>query len=231
MRLSQVSCVLVVALSGLVFLSGCWLWPTDPPFPEARKLVVLRADEDGGAGGDCLTALSKHRSLFQSVAAFATSEVALGAEDEREQVRVLAVSDAFFSTLGLQPALGRAFLEGHSESSPVVLLSHELWQDRYAGEPEALGEAPVFDERPTTIVGVLSKNVSFPTATAGFDAVLRLADILDGGGLASTDLSFVARLREEVSPESAAEAVAELGEEGCSGLSVVPLLKSYFAGG
>jgi predicted permease len=43
-----------------------------------------------------------------------------------------------------------------------VLLSHELWQRRYAGAPDIIGRTITLNERPRPIVGVLPQGFAFP---------------------------------------------------------------------
>ena len=46
----------------------------------------------------------------------------------------------FFSVLGVQPVLGRAFTEADDTSEArVVVISHALWQRRYGGDPGIVG--------------------------------------------------------------------------------------------
>lgn len=67
------------------------------------------------------------------------------------------VSDNFFNTLGVQPALGRFFRAdeaGVPGSAPVVVISHGFWQSRYGGSPDALGQTVRLNNVPLTIIGV-----------------------------------------------------------------------------
>src|SRR5262245_19567504 len=53
----------------------------------------------------------------------------------------VAVSGNLFSTLGVQPVLGRAFgvEEDRPGASPVVVLDHDTWMREYAGDVGAVG--------------------------------------------------------------------------------------------
>jgi predicted permease len=53
--------------------------------------------------------------------------------------------------------LGRGFEPGEdvgSDSHPVVVISYQLWRDRYKGDPEIVGKTQRFDNVPHTIIGV-----------------------------------------------------------------------------
>jgi predicted permease len=68
-----------------------------------------------------------------------------------------AVTANYFDVLGIRPALGRVFRpeENVGEGQhPVVVLGHGLWQSRFGGRPEVIGEAVVLSGVPFTVVGV-----------------------------------------------------------------------------
>jgi predicted permease len=75
-----------------------------------------------------------------------------------EQLIGLQASAALLPTLGLQPAIGRNFsaAEDRPGGEPVVLVGHELWQQRFNGDAGILGQAITLDGRPYTVIGVLS---------------------------------------------------------------------------
>ena len=71
----------------------------------------------------------------------------------------------FFETLGVAPALGRAFSreEGRPGDPTAVVLSHGLWQRAFGGDPEILGRRIQVDATPVTVVGVMPADFAFPT--------------------------------------------------------------------
>ncbi len=73
------------------------------------------------------------------------------------------VDGDYFSTLGVQPLIGR--LIGPSDlaldsGSPaaVAVIGYRCWQERYSGDPAALGKTIRIEDRPLTIIGVTPKN-------------------------------------------------------------------------
>ena len=83
-----------------------------------------------------------------------------GREREAERVGGVNVTEGFFPTLGVRPALGRLFTpdEDRPDGPRTVLLSHGFWQRRYGGDPRILGRMLLLDGRPATVVGVLPQD-------------------------------------------------------------------------
>jgi predicted permease len=81
------------------------------------------------------------------------------------------VSDGFFRTLGVTPALGRDFHSGEDllQAPRTALLSYGAWQARYGGSPDVLGKTVVLNGNPTVVVGVLPRDFHFaPVEPAEF---------------------------------------------------------------
>ncbi len=96
------------------------------------------------------------------LAALAQFDAQLGQADPA-RVRALLVSNNFFSVYGLErPLLGRLLQPGdYSAASPVVVLSEELWRNRFGGDTQIVGKVVHFNDQPLTIIGVT------PTPFAG----------------------------------------------------------------
>lgn len=67
----------------------------------------------------------------------------------------IPVSTSFFEVLGVAPALGRTFLPEDEYPSRVVVISHGLWQRRFGGRSDVLGQSLRFDGASHAIVGVM----------------------------------------------------------------------------
>ncbi|HEX6051245.1 MAG TPA: ABC transporter permease, partial [Gemmatimonadaceae bacterium] len=76
--------------------------------------------------------------------------------DAPERVRSSIASANLFSTLGITPYRGRAFVpEEENGEHDVAILSYGLWQRRFAGDQRAIGQTITVDGRPLTIVGIM----------------------------------------------------------------------------
>ena len=97
---------------------------------------------------------------FQAVGAYKTMLSRMELQDETVRVMGEAVSQTLFPMLGLEPALGRAFLPEEDEvpgSHPVIMLGHGLWQGTFGGDPEIIGKTVRLAGRAFTVVGVTPK--------------------------------------------------------------------------
>jgi putative ABC transport system permease protein len=104
---------------------------------------------------------SQSRS-FEHVAAVRGWQVTLTAPGTQPaRIRTAYVTPSLFPTLGVRPILGRAFLPADAQpgAPPLVLLGHDIWQQRYGASPDVLGTRIVLDGTPTTVIGVLPPDV------------------------------------------------------------------------
>ena len=140
---------------------------------------------------------------FERMAAYIQYALNVTGEGEPEQVLVLAVTEGFFETLGARAALGRTFRpeEDSPENNNVVVLSHELWQRRWGGDPAVVGRKITVNNRLMEVVGVMPPAFRFP----GTRAELWIPFGLDRSRMANAGRFFstVARLRPGLSVERA----------------------------
>src|ERR1700694_1977800 len=79
----------------------------------------------------------RQNHVFAGMAIYTFHGFALTGSDKPEQVDACAATSGFFSTLGVQPMLGRVFLpeEDQPGRSNVVVLSHRFWQEHFGSRP------------------------------------------------------------------------------------------------
>lgn len=118
------------------------------PFFDADSLVKLEVRNAEGQPRWWswleLQAVAVHPPpAFQAVAGYTVADVNIASEPGRQPQPLLAtmVSAEFFRVLEVGVSVGRPFsaMEHLSGGPRVVLLSHELWQRRYAGDSQILG--------------------------------------------------------------------------------------------
>jgi len=92
-------------------------------------------------------------SLFVSKITGATLNIG-----ERADVTTGSIVSAnYFDAIGIHPILGRGFEPGEDagrSAHPVAVISYQLWQSRFKGDPEIIGKTQRFNNVVHTIVGV-----------------------------------------------------------------------------
>jgi putative ABC transport system permease protein len=84
------------------------------------------------------------------------------------------VSSDFFTLLGLKAQLGRVLLPADyfSGAEPVVVVSHQLWMQRFGGDPGLLGRQLPLDGKAATVVGILPERIALEEPVVGGSADL-----------------------------------------------------------
>ena len=138
---------------------------------------------------------------FEQIAAFANRGFDVTVAGAPEHVDGKEVSSNFFSTLGVRPALGRALSaeEDQIGGAPAVVISHRLWQDRFGGNPAALGRNLTLDGADYSIVGVLDPAFRFGDHQADVYTPITQRNPLYVHDRTVHDILCIARLKPEVS--------------------------------
>jgi putative ABC transport system permease protein len=100
---------------------------------------------------------------FDSMEAFYGTNMTLTGKGEPDRVVARMVTAGFFPLLGVSPRIGRNFTleEDRTGGTPVAILSYALWQRRFGGSQDVLGQTMDVDAQPYTIVGVLPAGFQF----------------------------------------------------------------------
>jgi putative ABC transport system permease protein len=107
----------------------------------------------------------KQSTSFEHMAAVVDQRVNLtgGGRGEPEEIKAQFVTDGFFSALGVQPFTGRFFIpeENKTGNDLVIILSHQLWQNRFGSNPAVIGQQVTISGRQRTINGVMPPDSTF----------------------------------------------------------------------
>lgn len=108
----------------------------------------------------------EQNTVFESFDVYTRGGYLLSTPNGVEVARAALVSNGFFRTLGVKPILGRDFREGEDlvGAPRIVMLSHAVWQQRYGGSPDVLGQTIIFDGEAHEIIGVLPQDFHFAPA-------------------------------------------------------------------
>lgn len=141
------------------------------PYADADRLVVLDASNarlgvsQGPISYQDYRDLRDESSTLAAVAAFTGRSLTIAdGTSEPERYPGSTVSWNLFELLGTPPLVGRTFRQEDDQpgAEPVVLLGHEIWQNRYAGDPAIVGRAISINSRPHTVIGVMPPRFAFP---------------------------------------------------------------------
>jgi len=111
----------------------------------------------------------KQASSLESIGVMQPSAVNLTGAGEPELVSGARVSANIFAVLGIQPRLGRSFMEDVDRSGHdrVAILADSLWRRRFHSDPAIVGRKILLNGSPHEVVGVLPPTFRYPVG-AGF---------------------------------------------------------------
>lgn len=95
--------------------------------------------------------------LFDSFIVDRITGTTLAVGDRAQRSTASVVSANYFDALGVRPILGRGFEPGENfgrNAHPVTVISYQMWQERFHGDPEIVGKTQMLNGMPHVIVGV-----------------------------------------------------------------------------
>ncbi|HXB73150.1 MAG TPA: ADOP family duplicated permease [Candidatus Acidoferrales bacterium] len=124
----------------------------------------------------------------------------------------MLVTRDYFRVTGLQPVLGRTFVESETAATtaPVIILGYDLWQRKFNGDPHIVGKTIRISRRDTnpTVIGVMPPGARFlPSPTAAQEPNYNVNALVDywipvtpnAARLKQRDWDVVGRLRDATS--------------------------------
>jgi predicted permease len=126
------------------------------PVQHPEELVAIERDGSHVFTNPLWEAIRDRQDMFTGAFAVGDATFSLTAGGEARNVAANWVSGDFFSTLGVQPALGRLLTRGDDfRGCPAVaVLGYGFWQSEYGGDPNVAGKTISFDGHPFTVLGV-----------------------------------------------------------------------------
>ncbi len=139
------------------------------PFEEPHNLMLVWGTnlKDGQArdviSGPNFVDLQRQSTALERLAAFHFSDMPARVDGGMGVVGEMKVTPEFFSVLGVQPLLGRAFeaADGSPGRNHVAIVSYGFWQQRFGGDPGIVGRTLEPLGQPHTIIGVLPPGFLF----------------------------------------------------------------------
>src|SRR6202030_1117098 len=123
------------------------------PFATPQNLVSITGTYPKGA----FVAMREEMQSFDAAAYFEGHEFNLTGRGEPLRLSGVLVSAEFFSVLGVRPELGHTFYPGDDKAGhdKYVILSHALWQQRFASDPSIIGRSIELEGVSRQVVGVM----------------------------------------------------------------------------
>ncbi len=140
------------------------------PFANADRLVVvynaypaMGLEQSGSSIPDYLERREQVPALAD-LALYSGTSLNLASEGAPQRLVGVRATPSLFTTLQVTPALGRAFSdqEAVAGSDRVLVLSHGLWQGRFAGDPDIIGRQVRVNGENHQVIGVMPAGFAFP---------------------------------------------------------------------
>ena len=223
------------------------------PWADAPRLVRLYESREGSTrrfgpmmtNGTFRAWQETTPETLDAMGAWSADQVTFAGETAAERITIAGVTPELLSMLRAAPAIGRAFVPGEEQPGrpPVAILSHGLWQQRFGGRHDVVGQTIRFDATTYTIVGVMPASFEFPnretrawvpfyvqpTTTPGkeghtismFQAIGRLRP-----GMTAAQAAAEGTARGRSVPPLGVVAMAVFGTNGAVEVSAVPMLQA-----
>ena len=197
------------------------------PIRDASRLVVVSSAtstrrDDKSTFAEYVAIRDGTRSFAELAASAPQAAGISGGQEGPAVVFGSLVSANYFSTLGVDPILGRTFLaeEDRTGPHPVVIVGERIWAHRFNRDPQILGRTVRLNQLDCTIVGVMPARFAGTTPVLASETwmPIMLAPALlpgDGARMLRADgrrtMSIYGRLRPGTTLEQARAEMAEIG--------------------
>jgi predicted permease len=137
------------------------------PYAEPDRLMLLT---EKMRTGDRMTVAypnfvdwRERTQTFEEMSAYRTQSFNLTGVEKPTRLRGRAVTWNFFRLLGVFPQHGRSFIEQDDQpgATRTVLLGHQMWKDRFGGDPGFVGKTILLDGDSYTVIGVMPPDFEY----------------------------------------------------------------------
>src|SRR5687768_4935689 len=155
--------------------------PLKVPHPEQIVAIAseVKADETGGFqyafSNEGLKDLQQRADSFSDVMGIAIRVGGLSSEGRVAQFWFAAVSNNYFSGLGVTPAVGTLISSGAGSPARIVL-GHSFWMKMFGGDPNVIGKQVRVEGEPAVIIGVVPESFQGTLMAIEMDGYLAIDD-------------------------------------------------------
>jgi len=134
-------------------------------YADPERLISIRAAYAGTGAQDIPASQPEYHDYLggvgalEDLAAVYPININLTGLGDPQRIQAAVVSDNYFRLLGVAPALGRDFGpdDDRGQIGYVVIISHDLWRQRFGGDPGVIGKTVRLDDDPMTIIGIMPR--------------------------------------------------------------------------
>ena len=194
-----------------------------PAVAHQERLMALSGISRGESGATLLSwpdylDLQRNCTLFDTFFVSKITGTTLSIGERAERTTGSIVSANYFDAIGVRPILGRGFSPGEDaggNSHPVAVISYQLWQGRFKGDPQIVGKTQRLNGVTHTIVGVAPQSFygTFVGWAMQFWVPASMEEIFEAGGYKLEDrnarwIESYARLKPGVSAQQAQQEIS-----------------------
>src|SRR5881392_4100830 len=217
-------------------VSGVLLNPL--PFPSPDELVAVYTKsptfQESSVSYPNFLDWQKDSHSFASLCAFRSDDFNMTGAGEPDRVHTHMISAEFFTALGMQPLLGRAFgpEEDKAGAGPVAILSDGLWNRKFGSAQDVLGKNITLNGKAYTIIGVAPGHITGLSNTDIFVPIGQWNDPTFRDRRISMGMNSIGRLKAGVNLDQARAEMSRIAENLAvaypeankgSGISLIPL--------
>jgi predicted permease len=130
------------------------------PFASPDQIMMLRFTMPNGrfaaSGLESYAAIAQDAQVLSAAGVYGMGGATVTRDGEPQQLRVEYLTPSALALLGVKPFIGRVFGEDDvARDIPVALLSHAMWQERFAGDSSIVGRMVELNGVSHSIIGVM----------------------------------------------------------------------------
>ncbi len=176
-------------------------------------LDMRNGDDPFGASGVDYVAFKKEATSFSSIGVALPKSFKLIGTERPEHVEGAAISAGYFQTLGINPVLGRSFspADDRAGADAVAILSHDIWQRNFGGDPKIIGRTITLANRIYSVVGVMPAGFDLPEGAQVWVPLATEIETLPLSERLKNSYFLIARMKPGVSLEQANSEAHNIG--------------------
>ncbi|MBS1806991.1 MAG: ABC transporter permease [Acidobacteria bacterium] len=139
------------------------------PYEESERLIFLSERSQQLEGMSIsypnFTDWRAQNRVFEAIGVYNRDSYNLTGIGEAERINAAQASADLFTVLRVKPALGRVYTNDEDKpgATPVVVLSHGLWQRRFGGDAKILNQTISLNNKRYEVIGIMPNGFLFPS--------------------------------------------------------------------